>query len=81
MPYFFASLKVAITLAYIGSVIAEFNSSQFGIGNLIGRASDNIPLVFACLIVLAVLGVAMYVATVLAERRFTGWAHRSGFST
>lgn len=80
MPYFFASLKVAITLAYIGSVIAEFNSSRYGIGNLIARASDNIPLVFACLIVLAVMGVLMYLATVLAEKRFTGWAYRSGLA-
>ena len=35
MPYLFASLKVAITLAYVGSVIAESNASRYGIGNLI----------------------------------------------
>ena len=49
MPYLFASLKVAITLAYVGSVIAESNASRYGIGNLITRASAdfNVPLVFA----------------------------------
>lgn len=80
MPYLFASLKVAITLAYVGSVIAESNASRYGIGNLITRASAdfNVPLVFAALIALAILGVLIYVATVELERRMTGWAHRSG---
>jgi len=80
MPYLFASLKVAITLAYVGSVIAESNASNFGIGNLITRASAdfNVPLVFAALIALAILGVVIYAATVELERRTTGWAHRSG---
>jgi NitT/TauT family transport system permease protein len=82
MPYLFASLKVAITLAYVGSVIAESNASNFGIGNLIARASAdfNVPLIFAALIALAILGVAIYVATVELERRTTGWAHRSGMA-
>jgi ABC-type nitrate/sulfonate/bicarbonate transport system ATPase subunit len=79
-PQGFASLKVAITLAYVGSVIAESNASRFGIGNLITRASAdfNVPLVFAALIALAILGVIIYAATVELERRTTGWAHRSG---
>jgi NitT/TauT family transport system permease protein len=80
LPYLFASLKVAITLAYVGSVIAESNASRHGIGNLITRASAdfNVPLVFAALIALAILGVIIYAATVELERRTTGWAHRSG---
>jgi NitT/TauT family transport system permease protein len=80
LPYLFAALKVAITLAYVGSVIAESNASRYGIGNLITRASAdfNVPLVFAALIALAILGVIIYAATVELERRTTGWAHRSG---
>lgn len=82
LPYFFGSLKVAITLAYVGSVIAEYNASKFGIGNLMARASAdfNVPLLFAALISLAILGVAMYVVTEWVERRMTGWAQRSGFA-
>jgi NitT/TauT family transport system permease protein len=82
LPYFFGSLKVAITLAYVGSVIAESNASNFGIGNLIARASAdfNVPLLFAALIALAILGVVMYAATAWLERRMTGWAQRSGFA-
>ena len=82
MPYFFGSLKVAITLAYVGSVIGEQNASNVGIGNLITRASAafEVPLVWAALVVLAVMGVAMYAATVWIERRMTGWAQRSNFA-
>lgn len=79
LPYFFGALKVAITLAYVGSVIGEQNASNLGIGNLITRASAdfNVPLIFAALIVLAVLGVLLVVIVDLVERRMTGWARRS----
>jgi NitT/TauT family transport system permease protein len=79
MPYFFGSLKVAITLAYVGSVIGEYNASNVGVGNLMARASAdfNVPLLFAALMALAILGVAIYALTVMVERRMTGWAQRS----
>jgi len=79
MPYFFGSLKVAITLAYVGSVIGEQNASNVGIGNLLTRASAafEVPLVWAALLVLAVLGVIMYSMTAFIERATTGWAQRS----
>jgi NitT/TauT family transport system permease protein len=48
MPYFFASLKVAVTLAFVGAVISETVASNLGIGNLmmIASASFDVPLVF-----------------------------------
>lgn len=78
MPYFFASLKVAVTLAFVGSVVAETVASNRGIGNMmmIASSSFNVPLVFAGLFVLAALGVALYVVFSLIELRITGWAHR-----
>ena len=59
MPYFFASLKVAVTQAFVGTVIAETVASNRGIGNLmmIASSSFDVPLVFAGLIILAALGV------------------------
>jgi NitT/TauT family transport system permease protein len=74
--------QVAITLAYVGSVIGEQNASNVGIGNLLTRASAGflVELVWAALVVLAVLGVVMYAMTVMAERRMTGWAQRSNFA-
>jgi NitT/TauT family transport system permease protein len=78
MPYFFASLKVAITLAFVGSVISETVASNRGIGNMmmIASAAFDVPLVFAGLFILAVLGVLLYAIFSLVEARVTGWAHR-----
>jgi len=78
MPYFFASLKVAITLAFVGSVISETVASNRGIGNMmmIASAAFDVPLVFAGLFVLALLGVLLYAIFSLVEARVTGWAHR-----
>ncbi len=78
MPYFFASLKVAITVAFVGSIIAETVASNKGIGHLMMVASSrfDVPLVFAGLIVTAVMGVGMYVVANIVERRMTGWATR-----
>ncbi len=79
MPYFFASLKVAATLAFVGAVIAETVASNRGIGNLmmIASSSFDVPLVFAGLFILAALGVALYILFSAIEARVTGWAVRS----
>lgn len=78
MPYFFASLKVSVTLAFVGSVVAETVASNRGVGNMmmIASSSFNVPLVFAGLFVLAALGVSLYVIFSLVERRVVGWAMR-----
>jgi NitT/TauT family transport system permease protein len=78
MPYFFASLKVSITLAFVGSVIAETVAANAGIGYLMMAASGrfDVPLVFAGLVVIAVMGVVMYELFALLERRITFWATR-----
>jgi len=79
MPYFFASLKVAITLAFIGSIVAETVASNFGIGYLMMTASArfDVPLVFAGLFVIAAMGVVMYELFAFLERHVTFWATRS----
>lgn len=78
MPFFFASLKVAVTYAFVGTVLSETVASNRGIGNVMMSASSNfdVPLVFAGLFILAALGVALYVAFSLVETRVTGWATR-----
>ena len=78
MPYFFASLKVAVTLAFVGTVISETVASNRGIGNLMMIASSrfDVPLVFAGLLSLAVMGVVLYAAFSLVEARVTGWTRR-----
>jgi NitT/TauT family transport system permease protein len=82
LPYFFGSLKVAITLAFVGSVISESVASNYGIGNLMlqAQAQFQVPLIFAGLVALAVEGIVMYWLMAILEARMTGWAQRSGFA-
>lgn len=82
LPYFFGSLKVAITLAFVGSVISETIASNNGIGNLMlqAQAQFQVPLIYACLVVLAVEGILMYAIMAIVEKRTTRWAHRSGMA-
>lgn len=78
LPYLFASLKVAISLSFVGAVISETIASNAGIGYLMMSASATfqVPLVFAGLLVIAAMGIAMYMAAAVLERRWTGWATR-----
>ena len=82
LPYFFGSLKIAITLAFVGSVISESIASNYGIGNLMlqAQAQFQVPLIFAGLIALAIEGIVMYWLMAILEARSTGWAQRSGFA-
>jgi NitT/TauT family transport system permease protein len=78
MPYFFASLKVAITLAFVGTIISETVAANSGIGYLMMAATSNFdtPLVFAGLIVIAAMGILMYALFAIVEQRMTFWAKR-----
>ena len=78
LPYFFASLKIAITLAFVGTIISETVAGSAGIGYLMMAATANFdtPLVFAGLFVIAILGIVMYAIFAVAEQRMTFWAKR-----
>jgi NitT/TauT family transport system permease protein len=79
MPFYFASLKVAITSSFLGSILAETVAGEMGIGHLMIVASSRfeVPLMFAGLIVIAMLSVTMYALATLIERRTIAWATRS----
>ncbi|MBF23195.1 MAG: ABC transporter permease [Pusillimonas sp.] len=78
LPYFFGSLKVAITLAFVGAVVSETVGANKGLGKLMldAQAAFQVQIVFACLLVLAFLGIVLYAVTAVVEKRFTGWAFR-----
>ena len=78
LPYLFASLKISITLAFVGAVIAETVAGSEGIGNLMLVASSNFntPLMFAGIIVIAAMATGMYGIFAVLDQRFTGWATR-----
>jgi len=80
LPEFFGALKVAVTLAFIGTNLMEIVSPHGrGLGALFdsGKTNSDYPLMFAVLIALAVLGIALYYVVVILERIFAGWAERS----
>ena len=70
MPYFFASLHIAMHVALVGSIVAETVAANAGIGHLMLVASSRfeVPLAFAGLIVTGLMGVGMYVICVAIER-------------
>ncbi|RZS52109.1 ABC transporter permease [Sphaerotilus mobilis] len=78
MPYFYGSLKVAITLAFVGTTVSEMTAANEGIGYLLISAGSSMQmgLAFAGLVVVGAMAMAMYELFSVVERRTTGWAHR-----
>ena len=80
LPEFFGALKVAVTLAFIGTNLMEIVEPHGkGLGHLFdsGKISADYPLMFAVLIALAVLGIFLYYIVVFLEKIFAGWAERA----
>ena len=78
MPYFYGSLKVAITLAFVGTTVSEMTASNEGIGYLLISAGSSMQmgLAFSGLVVVGAMAMAMYELFAAVEKRTTGWAHR-----
>lgn len=62
IPYFFGGCKIAITLAVIGVIVAEFISSSEGLGFLIllGASNYETDLILASITVLCLMGLVFY---------------------
>jgi NitT/TauT family transport system permease protein len=73
LPVIFGGLRVGVTLAVIGAVVAEWASAgSTGLGVLINIANQGLfdtPLMFVALATLAVLGLTFYGLVVIVERR------------
>lgn len=78
LPYFYASLKVAITLAFVGTTVSEMTAANEGIGYLLmaAGASMQMGLAFAGLMVIGAMAMVMYELFSLLEKHTTGWARR-----
>jgi NitT/TauT family transport system permease protein len=71
LPVLFGGLRVGVTLAVIGAVVAEWAGASIGLGVLINIADQGLfdtPLMFVALGSLAVLGLTFYGAVLIAER-------------
>jgi NitT/TauT family transport system permease protein len=75
LPAILGGLRVGITLAVIGAIVGEWAGGESGLGVLINIARGSlfdIPLMFATLLTLALVGVSLYLVMVLIERRLVG---------
>jgi len=82
MPFFYGSLKIAITLAFVGTVLAEMTAGDSGIGYLMQSAGSQqrLPLAFAGLVTIGMMAMGMYELFSYIEKHTTGWAHRGSTS-
>lgn len=78
LPHLFAGLKVGVTLATTGALVAEWISADAGLGYLIVSALGDFhtTLLYAALVMLLGLGLLLFGLIVLAERRLL--PHRPG---
>lgn len=75
LPVFFAGLKLGVTLALIGAIVGEFVAAGAGLGHLtvVASGSLNTELVFAAIIVMAGIGIGMYLVIEIIERLAIPW--------
>jgi NitT/TauT family transport system permease protein len=75
MPYLFAGFKASIALAVIGAVVAEFVAGQSGLGYLIIIGNDELdaPLIFASIIMLAVMSLGLFGIIIGLEKKLMPW--------
>ena len=75
LPNIFGGLRVGVTLAVVGAVVGEWAGASNGLAVLINLARGSlfdIPLMFATLVTIALVGVALYLVVVAVERRLVG---------
>ncbi len=75
LPSILTGMKVAISLALVGAIVGEFVASQRGLGYVIlsAQGTFDTPRVFAAIIVLVVMGIALFGALAWLERAATPW--------
>jgi NitT/TauT family transport system permease protein len=75
LPTIFAGLKVALTFAMIGAIISEFVGAEYGLGYLLSKYNFElrIPLVYTLIILLALLGLVLYLLLDWLDRKLVFW--------
>jgi NitT/TauT family transport system permease protein len=76
LPNIFAGLKVAVTLAVVGAIVGEFIQADRGLGYVLQQATAVLDtrLGFAAILVLALIGIALFGAVAVVERWLTPWS-------
>lgn len=75
LPAIFSGLKVSVTLAVVGAVVGEFVGSNSGLGYVLQKANGtfDLPLMFAALVVLSMVGVLLFLIIEMVERALMPW--------
>ncbi|WP_337033311.1 ABC transporter permease [Paenibacillus illinoisensis] len=75
MPSLFAGLKINMSTSIIGAIVGEFFIASQGLGYLLSDQIRlaNMPLAWSCIVIAAALGIVLYEAVVLAEKRLIPW--------
>lgn len=75
MPYFFSSLRVAITFSVIGAIVGEFIGADRGLGYLIlsSLGSMNTAAMFGILVIMSLIAIAFFYIVVASERIICPW--------
>jgi len=78
LPYIFTGLKLNATMSVIGAIVGEFVASERGLGSLIitGGVTLETPMIFASLMLISALGLALYGIVVAVEQAVAPWAFR-----
>jgi NitT/TauT family transport system permease protein len=78
VPAIFVGLKLNATMSVIGALVGEFVASERGLGSLIvtGGVTMQTPSIFASLLLISVMGLALYGVVVAVEGIVAPWAHR-----
>jgi NitT/TauT family transport system permease protein len=76
VPYILSGTKVAVTLAVIGAVVAEFVAANQGLGYMILYSTSlfKLPQAFVALLILLCISLALYQLVLAIERRFFWWS-------
>ena len=75
LPSIFGGIRVGVTLAVVGAIVGEWAGAEKGLGVLINIARGSlfdIPLLFATLVTISMLGIALTLVVVVLERRMVG---------
>jgi ABC-type nitrate/sulfonate/bicarbonate transport system permease component len=77
LPFLFSGAKIAVAVAVIGAIFGELVGSDAGLGHAIqvGTAELETARVFAAVLILSVMAIALFGIVALIERRAVPWAH------
>lgn len=75
LPYIFSGFKISATMCVVGSIVGEFIASDKGLGYLLkdAQAFIDTPTMFACLLLISLLGIFLFGVLSLLEARVLYW--------